>query len=122
MRLEQAKAPAIPESPSPGKSRSLLEQLPEIVRAGKRRAEQILEGLEGRGRIALQTRELVTPAKDTNWQTFQTLRAGRPALDISWINRLIYGDNLLAMAALLAGDEQTPSLRGKIDLFYIDPP
>jgi adenine-specific DNA-methyltransferase len=35
---------------------------------------------------------------------------------------LIYGDNLLAMAALLAGDEETPSLRGKIDLFYIDPP
>jgi hypothetical protein len=39
-----------------------------------------------------------------------------------WANRLIYGDNLLAMAALLAGDEQTPSLRGKIDLIYIDPP
>ena len=110
------------ESPSPGKSRSLLEQLPEIVRAGKRRAEQILEGLEGRGRIALQTRELVTPAKDTNWQTFQTLRAAGPTSDAAWINRLIYGDNLLAMAALLAGDEQTPSLRGKIDLFYIDPP
>jgi adenine-specific DNA-methyltransferase len=37
-------------------------------------------------------------------------------------NRLIYGDNLLAMAALLAGDADTPSLRGKIDLIYIDPP
>lgn len=110
------------ESPSPGKSRSLLEQLPEIVRAGKRRAEQILEGLEGRGRIALQTRELVTPAKDTNWQTFQALRAAGTISDAAWINRLIYGDNLLAMAALLAGDEQAPSLRGKIDLFYIDPP
>ena len=102
--------------------RTLLEQLPEIVRAGKRRAEQILEGLEGQGRIALQTRELVTPAKDTNWQSFQMLRPGGPASNASWINRLIYGDNLLAMAALLAGDEQTPSLRGKIDLFYIDPP
>lgn len=122
MRLEQANAPAMPESPLQGKSRSLLEQLPEIVRTGKRRAEQILEGLEGRGRIALQTRELVTPAKDTNWQTFQTLRAAGPTSDAAWINRLIYGDNLLAMAALLAGDEQTPSLRGKIDLFYIDPP
>ncbi|MBN8764395.1 MAG: site-specific DNA-methyltransferase, partial [Thiobacillus sp.] len=33
-----------------------------------------------------------------------------------------YGDNLLAMAALLAGDEHTPSLRGKVDLIYIDPP
>jgi adenine-specific DNA-methyltransferase len=39
-----------------------------------------------------------------------------------WLNRLIYGDNLLAMAALLAGDDTTPSLRGKIDLIYIDPP
>jgi len=38
------------------------------------------------------------------------------------MNRLIYGDNLLAMAALLAGDEHTPSLRGKVDLIYIDPP
>ncbi len=26
------------------------------------------------------------------------------------------------MAALLAGDEDTPSLRGKVDLIYIDPP
>ena len=26
------------------------------------------------------------------------------------------------MAALLAGDDNTPSLRGKIDLIYIDPP
>ena len=26
------------------------------------------------------------------------------------------------MAALLAGDAETPSLRGKIDLIYIDPP
>jgi hypothetical protein len=57
-------------------SKSLLEQLPEIVRAGKREAERILEGLEGRTRIGLQTRELVTPAKDTNWQEFQSLRSG----------------------------------------------
>lgn len=40
------------------------------------------------------------------------------------MNRLVYGDNLLAMQALLAGDEATglPSLRGKVDLIYIDPP
>ena len=43
-------------------NRSLLERLPEIVRAGKRQAEQILESLEGKTRIGLQTRELVTPA------------------------------------------------------------
>ncbi len=39
-----------------------------------------------------------------------------------WQNRLIYGDNLLAIAALLVGDKAMPSLRGKIDLIYIDPP
>ena len=40
------------------------------------------------------------------------------------MNRLIYGDNLLALQALLAGDASTglPSLRGKVDLIYIDPP
>jgi adenine-specific DNA-methyltransferase len=112
------KTPAVRHGP--GNARSLLEQLPEIVRAGKRRAEQILEGLDGRGRIALQTRELVMPAKDTAEKTL-TLSALAAGGD-GWMNRLIYGDNLLAMAALLAGDEHTPSLRGKIDLIYIDPP
>ena len=121
-----------------------MEQLPEIVRAGKRQAERIMEGLEARSRVGLQTRELVTPAKDTNWQEFQSLKphakaqttlggdlallnetAGQTQLIASrtqWFNRLIYGDNLLAMSALLAGDENTPSLRGKVDLIYIDPP
>jgi adenine-specific DNA-methyltransferase len=94
--------------------------------------------LEGNTRISLQTRELVTPAEDSNWREFAGLRAGAPIsrsassvgssqradqeIGAPWFNRLIYGDNLLAMAALLAGDEHTPSLRGKIDLFYIDPP
>jgi adenine-specific DNA-methyltransferase len=125
-------------------NRSLLEKLPEIVRAGKRQAERIMEGLEARARVALQTRELVTPAKDTNWQEFQSLKppakaqatlggdlallnetSGQTQLIASraqWFNRLIYGDNLLCMAALLAGDAESPSLRGKIDLIYIDPP
>ena len=45
-------------------SKSLLEQLPGIVAAGKRQAAQILEQLEGRNRVSLQTRELVIPSKD----------------------------------------------------------
>lgn len=47
-----------------------------------------------------------------------------PWMGGSWMNRLVYGDNLLTMQALLAGDPQTglPSLRGKVDLIYIDPP
>ncbi len=110
----------MPDAPPPAKARSLLELLPDIVRTGKRRAEQILEGLDGRSRIALQTRELVIPAKDA---AAQNLALHAPGAGVgAWMNRLIYGDNLLAMAALLAGDAHTPSLRGKIDLIYIDPP
>ena len=134
--------------------KSLLEQLPEIVANGRKQAEKILEGLEGRQRVRLQTRELVLPARDAaaqDWVTAQKRAAERqvygevfapgqtslldnpqatlgdasaatPPEAAPWTNRLIYGDNLLAMAALLAGDEHTPSLRGKVDLIYIDPP
>jgi adenine-specific DNA-methyltransferase len=39
-----------------------------------------------------------------------------------WANRLVHGDNLVAMAALLAGDSHTPSLRGLVHLIYADVP
>ena len=124
---------------------SLLEQLPDIVKRGRRQAEQILESIETKHRVGLQTREMVTAGKDTasrDWlrdeararatlagemplvndaQAQQELVAGGAGLP-DWRNRMIYGDNLLVMAALLAGDDTTPSLRGKIDLIYIDPP
>lgn len=45
--------------------KSLLEQLPEIVARGRQQAEKILESLEGRHRVSLQTREWVLPSKDT---------------------------------------------------------
>ena len=125
--------------------KSLLEQLPDIVAQGRKEAEKILESIESRHRVTLQTREVVLPAKDaaaTDWITAQAradrrevfapgqgslLESAQPSLaatqaEAPWANRLIYGDNLLAMAALLAGDEHTPSLRGKVDLIYIDPP
>ncbi len=109
--------------------KSLLEQLPEIVADGRKEAERILESLEGRHRVALQTREWVLPAKDVRLDDFFRRDARQSALasaqgcgEEGWANRLIYGDNLLAMAALLAGDDTTPSLRGKVDLIYIDPP
>ena len=106
--------------------KSLLEELPRIVAEGKRQAERILEGLEGKHRVGLQTREWVLPSPDARESDF--LKQARRAQLLGqggegeWANRLIYGDNLLAMAALLAGDETTPSLRGKVDLIYIDPP
>ncbi|MEX2165311.1 MAG: site-specific DNA-methyltransferase [Sulfuricaulis sp.] len=113
--------------------KSLLEQLPQIVAEGKRRAEQILEGLDGRYRVRLQTNEMVIPSRESNWQDcFKSVEQrerqaqfhqGNPG-EVGWLNRLIYGDNLLTMQALLAGDEENgvPSLRGKVDLIYIDPP
>lgn len=102
---------------------SLLEQLPKIVADGKREVERIMERLESSYRIGLQTRELVIPSRDSNWQDmFAKAEKASQDLNPATMNRLIYGDNLLAMAALLAGNEQIPSMRGKVDLIYIDPP
>ena len=103
---------------------SLIEELPKIVERGKKEAQRILDNLSKTQRINLQTNELVLPTKakgDLSSFTGQTVK------DINktqWLNRMIYGDNLLAMQALLAGDPETgaESLRGKIDLIYIDPP
>ena len=109
-------------------AKTLLEQLPDIVAKGRQVAEKILENIEGRHRIGLQTREWVLPAKDSaqNDLLKQTVGTNVAAHALSndelLQNRLIYGDNLLVMAALLAGDDTTPSLRGKVDLIYIDPP
>ena len=134
------------KSQRPFMPKSLLEQLPDIVANGRKQAERILESLETRQRVRLQTREVVLPAKDSAAQDWvaqqqrsarqevfapgqgsllasaQATLGGAAPTEAAWTNRLIYGDNLLAMAALLAGDEDTPSLRGKVDLIYIDPP
>lgn len=108
---------------------SLIYELSKIVDEGKREVEKILERLSGSNKLALQINELVLPAKDTNnlWQgRIPNAKAGLPteAFGEGWMNRLIYGDNLLAMPALLAGDKESEleSMRGKIDLIYIDPP
>ncbi|MBW6471442.1 MAG: hypothetical protein K0A90_09515 [Methanosarcinaceae archaeon] len=98
---------------------SLIEELPKIVAQGKKEAERILEGLSKSNRITLQTNELVLPTKAEGGYFGQNIK---PDYKNDWFNRLIYGDNLLAMQALLAGDGDTPSMRGKIDLIYIDPP
>ncbi|MBR4170115.1 MAG: site-specific DNA-methyltransferase [Kiritimatiellae bacterium] len=123
--------------------KSLIGELPKILEEGKREASRILERLSESVRVGLQTNELVLPAKDVDglfkgripkvspeyhsdaFGLFgDGLFEGKPTGVAPWINRLIYGDNLLVMQALLAGDEKTslPSLRGKVDLVYIDPP
>jgi len=100
---------------------SLIEQLPKIVAQGKKEAQKILDGLSTRNRITLQTNELVLPTKAKGGYWGQEVK--EPRKD-QWFNRMIYGDNLFAMQALLAGDPISglQSMRGKIDLIYIDPP
>ena len=100
---------------------SLIELLPKIVAEGKKEVEKIFERLESNNKITLQTNEYVLPViKDHNLFTgeYQDIN------DHNWFNRLCYGDNLIVMQALLTGDKSTglPSMRGKIDLIYIDPP
>jgi len=106
------------------KSKSLINELPKIVERGKREAQRILDGLSKRQRITLQTNELVLPTKARGGVFKFSGQSVREDIQRGWTNRLIYGDNLLAMQALLAGDPATglPSMRGKIDLIYIDPP
>ena len=106
------------------KSKSLIEELPRIVEKGKKEAQRILDALSKRSRITLQTNELVLPTKAKGGLNLFTGQAVKTDIKKEWFNRLIYGDNLLAMQALLAGDPATglPSMRGKIDLIYIDPP
>jgi len=122
---------------------SLIGELPKILEEGRKEAQRILERLGDPVKIGLQTNELVLPAKDVDGlfkgqvpkvapdyhsEEFglfgEGLFEGKPTNMAPWINRLIYGDNLLVMAALLAGDERTSleSLRGKVNLVYIDPP
>jgi len=110
-------------------AKSLIEELPRIASEGRQEAQRIIERLSSGTRIGLQTNELVLPRKDVSGffrgQVPNVPNAFNAALDGgTWMNRLIYGDNLLTMQALLAGDPQTglPSLRGKVDLIYIDPP
>lgn len=111
---------------------SLIDQLPKVVSEGRREANRILEGLSDNTRLSLQTNELVIPSKDSNYRDLfdQLKKLGQLDVvkqdlsDDTWKNRLVYGDNLLLMQALLAGDPTSglQSMRGKVDLIYIDPP
>jgi adenine-specific DNA-methyltransferase len=130
--------PRLPEADASGdpapRRKTLIELLPRIVSEGRREANRILEGLSEKDgtRVGLQTNELVIPSKESNYHDLLSKFAREVAYEArstevpegAWKNRLIYGDNLLAMQALLAGDSETglPSMRGKVDLIYIDPP
>lgn len=103
-------------------AKSLITELPKIVEEGRREAQRMMERIGSGTHIGLQTNEVVLPSRDISglWKGVNT----QICTEGEWKNRLIYGDNLLAIQALLAGDPSTglPSLRGKVDLIYIDPP
>ena len=103
-------------------AKSLITELPRIVEEGRREAQRMMERIGSGTHIGLQTNEVVLPSRDISglWKGVNK----QLYFDSEWTNRLIYGDNLLAIQALLAGDPSTglPSLRGKVDLIYIDPP
>ena len=111
---------------------SIIDLLPKVVAEGKREASRILDGISDDSRITLQTNELVVPSRDSNFQDLwkqldeetRNNAAAQSLADGPWKNRMVYGDNLLVMQALLAGDSATglPSMRGQVDLIYIDPP
>ncbi|MDR2952699.1 MAG: hypothetical protein LBU82_05600, partial [Treponema sp.] len=100
---------------------SLIETLPKIVSEGKKEVEKILKKQEGDNKLLLQTNEYVLPSKDKSGLFRGEVKKFNGN---EWLNRLVYGDNLFVMQALLSGDASTglPSMRGGIDLIYIDPP
>lgn len=110
--------------------KSLIDALPEIVAQGEKEVDRILARAQSDNKMMLQTNEYVLPARDESGLFRGEIRACCPPDNVhscdtdSWFNRLIHGDNLFAMQALLSGDPATglPSMRGKIDLIYIDPP
>ncbi|OGZ99006.1 MAG: hypothetical protein A3C07_02350 [Candidatus Sungbacteria bacterium RIFCSPHIGHO2_02_FULL_47_11] len=70
--------------------------------------------------IEFQTAEVVIPNPETAGtlpMSFRDTIIGEEELDKQKMNRLIWGDNLLAMQALL-----NQGYEGKINLIYIDPP
>lgn len=111
--------------------KSLIEMLPDVVSHGKRDVERMLQRANSDNKLLLQTNEYVLPSSRDGGMFLGQIRACCPPDTNSktcenddWFNRLIHGDNLFAMQALLNGDSSTglPSMRGKIDLIYIDPP
>ncbi len=120
---------------------SLIEQLPKIVAEGKKEVERILERISSPHKLTLQTNEFVLPCKDKSGLFRGQIPDFKPKakkylgeqqlgfvgisdsgqqrlcseIGSEWINRLCYGDNLLVMQALLAGDPATglPSMRGE---------
>jgi hypothetical protein len=106
-------------------SRKPLEHLSATLAAERQNVEQLMEKLIGLGQPALRTREWVLPRKDSailEWLRQEKHNRHRLEQAESQPNRLIRGDDLHIMAALVAEKDANSALRGKIDLICIDSP
>ncbi|HBG22142.1 MAG TPA: hypothetical protein DDW83_02670 [Peptococcaceae bacterium] len=103
-------------------SESLISQLPAVVIEGRKEAETSLERIKCCPAASLQVNEYVFPLMTDSVAEMDGAVSSESSE--KWTNRLFYGDNLLIIEALLAGDAATglPSMKGKVDLIYIDPP
>ena len=103
---------------------TIIQELPKILERGKKEAHKILDGISSNTKISLQTDEVVSPARAEGGLSSFFGQSIKSTENNVGHNMIIYGDNLLAMQALLSGDPYTsvPSLKGKIDLIYSDPP
>jgi hypothetical protein len=95
---------------------SLPQQLPTIIAEGRRIANDAVHRFVAGDGARLHTREWVFPAPPDGLPGMppNARRGASP-------NRLIHGDSLSAAAAMLAGDAQQPSLRGRVGLILLDP-
>ena len=78
---------------------SLIDKLPQIITEGKKEVKKILVRLSRPNKISLQTNEFVLPIKDYSRLSTEDVEVN--SID-SRYNRLIYGDNILVMEALLS--------------------
>ncbi len=100
------------ESPAPPAQFTAVTRKPRLIWQGKERRPKTAEP------VPAQTVEIIRPFyANPNQSALNLAYEGAPDSRLIWTN-----DNLVALESLLAGDEAYPSLEGKIDLIYIDPP
>ena len=95
---------------------SLIEELPKIISRGKKVAQRMLDDISSENRITLQTNEFVLPTKAAGGLSEYFGQSTKESHDQKWTNRMIYGDNLLVMQALLAGDPKQDYLQCEVRL------
>lgn len=93
--------------------KSIINELPNILKNGKIEVEKILNEDHN-----IKTEAIVVPSRERDG-LFKGKISQYKEREIT--NRFIYGDNLYTMKSVLKG-EGCSSMKGKIDLIYIDPP